>query len=251
MANSVFPNGIVSFTTKRNLLDDVDASDINKMQNEIIAIEESIGEQNNKIALLTQEEINLAQQEGALAQNLEIYEAQTAFEFNTLNDKVEYYANGSHIPAFRLEMNTAVSVGTGVPGVQVGFTTSTLSNSNINGVTWGQIAGGNVYYQAPKSGFWSLQGTVHYNVNPGGSPFNSADGEYNASIYFNGVQSHAFNRDYYNHAQTPGITHVLVDVSIQTWLNAGDLISLFTSQYSAAAQSLGFASLSGFWVRGY
>lgn len=46
---AVFPKGIASFTVKRNLLDDVDASHINRMQDEIVAIESTLGAALNSI----------------------------------------------------------------------------------------------------------------------------------------------------------------------------------------------------------
>lgn len=238
---AVFPNGIVSFVNHRNSIDDIDAGDINKIQTEVRAIEEALGSQILELNLLTQEEQNLES-------NLALFEAQTSLLFSDLSQLIQYVMNGSHIPSFRLEMNTPFTLGKGIqlaPAGWIAFTNTALANTGF-GSAWGSMATGNYGWVVPKSGFYSIQGSVHFEV----STTLVSDGEYNAAILINGQQSHAFNRDYYNRTQTPGITHVLVDVNLQTWLNYGDTLGLYASQYSPNSQTVNFASLAGHWVRG-
>lgn len=77
---ATYPLGIKRFTTKRNLLDDVDASHINDMQSEITAIEDTLGPNPH--------------------QDSTAYD--TGWRWKTVKERLEYMIRGHHLPVFTL-----------------------------------------------------------------------------------------------------------------------------------------------------
>lgn len=220
---AVFPNGVKQFRTHRNVLDDVDASDINAIQDEIVAIERSLGAGINR---------------------------DTERKFESLNARLEWLERGRSTPAFELVHSDR----TPRAGVNNTWATPALVTfpSPSASADPGSLYNG---YGAtiPVSGYWRLEGFVDYQASDGHSgPHSGTAGPlalFVAAIAVNGsdwVRGAAVEQEWTHYSS--GDHHFLTPVRTG-WLEKGTTVALRTHHSSSHRHYLASVSLSGVCLR--
>lgn len=131
---ATFPLGIKRFTTKRNLLDDVDASHINDIQAEITAIEDTLGPNPHQ-------------------DNMGV---DPAWRWTTLKARLEYMIRGYQTPAFNL-FNAA----SGSYNTDNGFIARTFPAPGSTNDTHGLFSGGKI--KIKRSGWYHFSAQAYFN----------------------------------------------------------------------------------------
>lgn len=238
---AVFPRSIKAFSTKRNLLDDVDASDINAMQEEIVALESVLG-----VLLTDFEDLEAEFEESEEEQEgLEDQLARNRLRFQSLRERLDYIQNGRHQPACQLTKtdfmvgNTQALETSMPPRVDFPKPPASLDpNKMFNGVG----------ITLRKGGWWRISGHALYGLrNP---PATANKGVYVAAIGINGTH-HTRGMDrqiptldnnrYWNPSLNP---------YVEGHFDRGTRITLRTTQSSDRAQQHVIrAYLTASWVR--
>lgn len=148
-----FPNGIASFTPKRDNLDTNYANDINRLQDEIVAIEQALGVLINKVTDLS---IEVTTDEQQVAQ----YETQTTTEFASLADRLNWLQAGYHIRAAHVAGSDFLVSPVDVQS-DIGATLKMSAPTNVAD-PYGLWNGSGLTLN--KSGFWILNGFVRFDV---------------------------------------------------------------------------------------
>ena len=220
---AVFPNGIKQFPTHRNVLDDVDASDINAIQDEIVAIERILGAGVNR---------------------------DTERKFDSVDSRLSWLEKGLSAPAFELTYSdrsprSGVGNNWAVP-TRVAFpapssTADPMGMYNGYGVT------------IPVSGFWRLEGFVDWqSVGSHSGPHSGTAGSLalfvagiavNDSDWVKGSEA----RQEWTHYSS-GDHHFLTPVR-SGWLEKGAQVTLRTHHSSSHQHLLAAVSLSGICLR--
>lgn len=253
---ATFPNGIASFSTKRNLFDDVDASDVNRIQDEIVALQSVLGPLINEVHTIesTVEEMSatdaaLAAQDALLAAsgaaNLaadELRESQSVQRFTDLKARLDYMQAGKHQYAF---------YASGGPYVLAPQVVGTSGNSSYlqfgaPGAAQDPMAMYNGYgFTLKKSGFWLIHGLVRYDTNDGKGDKNM--GIYQATVSVGGQEHRGIDRD--NPTNDQGWRNVMLNPVAFGWFGAGTQVYLTGKQTTAVNQTITSASIAGFMVR--
>lgn len=202
---ATFPNGIASFPTHRNRLDDVDAADINHIQDEIIAIQQTLGPlitqvaevhsdvevvqgQNNTVDLsATEAEIAALQQSlEANTQSDSLNKSQNVIRFNNLDERLTRIEQGQHLPVANLRLGAPFHVAQrslsqlksdmGQPVALAPFN-DPYNLYNGTGLT------------LTKRGFWLITGFVTYSSITANTVFNRGSATFQASIEWGGDEA--------------------------------------------------------------
>lgn len=234
--SATFPSGIASFTTKRNLLDDVDANDINRLQDEIVAIETLLG------ALLTDvvevESQVLVQATDIATQDATDIQFQT--NFTDLKARLAYIQAGYQIYAAEASKTNQMmsSQGAGQKPSLVTFSdpgTASDPKSMYNGTG----------FTLRKDGFWILNGHVRFDMT--NSTASNNYGIYQATI---GIGSHwERSMDRMEVTGTSGWQNVFLNPMAIGWFTRGTRISLRASQNTGHNQNVQHAWLSAVNIR--
>lgn len=248
---ATFPNGIASFSEKRNLLDDVDASDINRLQDEIIAVQSTLGALITEVASI-ENEVQVLEEADAAADDLT--QAQNITRFRSLKERLDAIQKGQHVHAVDLQDIKATSIKKSdkprlseKPGALKFNKPSTPQDPfkmyNGSGFT------------LRKAGFWHIQGFVLYDLADRGQDgvpanYNLAKnaGLYQAAIGVGNAFAVGMDRQEVVKDAVQG--NVFLSPSRLGWFPAGTRITLRTSQASDSNQIVRKAALSAVLLRG-
>lgn len=221
---AVFPNGIKQFKTHRNVLDDVDASDINAIQDEIVAVQRVLGAGINR-----DEDKRL---------------------FASLADRIQFLEQSRNTSVF--ELRTAdPTPRSGVTNNWAVPTLITFPNPGTSLDPGGLYNGHGI--TIPVSGFWRLEGFVDFQTHDGHSgPHSGPAGPLSlfiAAITLNDTDwaRGADAVQEFTHYNS-GEHHFLRPVRAG-WIEEGTRVSLRAHHSTSHSQSIAAASLSGFCVR--
>lgn len=238
MGAASFPNGIATFSTKRDNTDINFAADINRLQNEVVAIEESLGPLFTQIT-------TLQTQEDQLQSGLTSEVQQEQVDFQNLKDALLYTMTGQWIncaqtwtPGGQLITPTPpVHQPTIINLRPPGPDTDPNSMWNGNGFT------------LRKSGFWILQGFVTFLTRTDDNNFNLNHnlGLYESALLINGSAWNIGNdRKELTKAEA---TRVYLNSMNIGWFPAGTTVSLAAEQTSDVAQEVRSCTLSVTCIR--
>lgn len=249
---ATFPNGIASFTQKQDNVDVNFAADMNRVQDEIVAIETVLGALLNQVTDISTsvvvDELNDAQ-----------FEQQTTTKFNNLGDRLNWLQGGYHIRAARA---TAPDVAIKPINDPRKFqstmpTVVKMAKPSVSQDPYGLYNG--TGFTLNKSGFWLLSGNVRIDVGDSrvtgdvstgdNEQFSSKNkGAYQAGIEWGGDWTKGMDRreivpdgNYY--------PNMFLNPVYMGWFSAGTRVTLRVSQSSAYTQAVRTASLSAVWFR--
>lgn len=179
---AAFPNGVASFSTKKDQTDINFANDINRLQDEIVAIEESIGPAFNQITILQTEETQL--QSGLAGQ---VQQEQT--DFQNLQEALLYAMTGQWMPCAQ----TWTPGGQMIPAVDGGFAHDPSENpTTITLLAPGSDTDPDAMWNGTgftlrRSGFWVIEGFVTFlnHTSANGFDLNNNIGKYESCLIMN------------------------------------------------------------------
>lgn len=210
---ATFPNGIATFSPKRNLLDDVDANDINKMQDEIVAIQAVLGPLLNEV-----DDIQADVNQNDTADQAALKSIRTSFK--SLSDQLAALRAGTHIPVFQTLLQNV-----NIPGEPSYKPWRVLrypkpavdSHKGYNGYGW----------VAPRTGFYLIRAQVNFDSGPG--PQALGFGTYTAVIDVGGTIAGAMDRKEHDGGPALGVH---LDPFYLGWVKRGSRIQVKVNQDS-------------------
>jgi hypothetical protein len=250
---ATFPNGIASFTQHRDQYDDVSAADINKIQAEVVAIEETLGDALNTLTIIESEIVVL--QTEIDSEEAQILSDEAADQqrdkaltkrFNNLKELVSALWEGQNIYAASTSVSNKKLVKTAkdrpYPPELVN-----LSKPDSNNDPMGMWNG--TGFTLPKSGFWIAHGHIDINLAAIGPKNDDNFGTYEASITINGNEwTRALDRRY------PVVDKTWHDVmltpTLAGWFPKGTRLTLRAAQSSSLNQNINGGHLAVYRVRG-
>lgn len=246
---ATFPNGIASFRTHRDNVDDVSASDINKIQDELVAVQESLGEALNSIQVIETEivqidtEIDNLDSEDITDQQRD---SSLLIKYNTLKDLIASLWDGKNIyVAEAYGTNRTLRKTPASRPYLPGLITFAKPASYLDPM--GMFNGSG--FTLKKSGFWVAQGEVHINLATTGPKSNANFGTYEASVTVNGTDwTRALDRQY---PQVDEYWHdIVLRPTLMGYMPAGTRLQLRAAQSSNLNQNIATARLALYRVRG-
>lgn len=236
---ATFPNGIASFVTHRNLLDDVDAADINKIQEEITAIQTVLG------ALLTEVidiETDVQELEEEQASD-DATEVVFRNRFENLKAQIDYVRNGYHVYAAEVTCSDK-----NIPKITKNLETAKprlLSMAKPPADKDPRRLYNGTGFTLRKSGFWLLQGHVRYDLKEGAGSANY--GMYQAAIGIGDAWARGMDRCQPVHDNI--WANVFLNPVVLGYFTKGSRITLRTSQSSQITQRVAKGWLSAMHIR--
>lgn len=229
---SVFPRGIKSFVTHRNLIDDVRAEHINDIQDEIVAMEEMLGPLFNEVQDLQQEVDQDALDDAGALQT-------TLTKFKDLAAQLLSLRRGEHLPVF-----SAATTDKLFPGELAGPTvpyrllpfgrpsTDTAKSYNGYGLT------------LPKTGFYFIRAQTNWDTYP--TPLSAGFGTYSAVISINGTGNSSVVRTEHYNPEIRGVYQAPVFLGVAP---RGAKVKLLVNQNSSRTARVNSAFLSSICLR--
>lgn len=264
-----FPNGIASFTQKRDNLDVNYASDINRIQDELIAVQQTLGallttvnEIEAEVDVLTGEEAALEEELDANERADDLLEKQVTTKFNNLKDRLDWIQQGRWIYAAHAEGGGSQWLQPVTDDFQL--TTPRivrLSKPALHHDPYSMWNG--VGFTLKKSGFWLLHGYVRYDTTDklDLTPAEAANfdhskdaGTYEASVATNQSDAiKAMDRRMLSDADVQDHfdlwPNVMLTPSRVTWLPKGTRVTLRSKHSAKFKQRIWSASLSVIGLR--
>lgn len=241
--SAVFPRGIKSFTTKRNLLDDVDAGDINTIQDEIVALESTLGELINDVEELVSDVDQNEEDDEGQDRTL----ARFRIRFASLKDRIDYIHAGRQLPAIVL----ASATGETRPVFQGAENDKPAPLNFAQPSNWLDTHDmyNGIGFTTKQSGFWIINGFVRYDLAVNGANNTDNRGMYGATIMHGDNFKRALVRQ--NPAEKVGtkIWNVTLHPTLCEYLPRGTRISLRTHQQTTGVKHVNGYSLSGIMIR--
>lgn len=229
---SVFPRGIKAFVTHRNLIDDVRAEHINDIQDEIVAIEETLGPLFNEVQDLQQQVNQDAIDDAGALQT-------TLTKFKDLAAQLLSLRRGEHLPVF-----SAATTNKLFPGELAGPTvpyrllpfgtpaTDTAKSYNGYGLT------------LPKTGFYFIRAQTNWDTYP--TPLSAGYGTYSAVISINGTGNSSVVRTEHYNPEIRGVYQAPVFLGVAP---RGAKVKLLVNQNSSRTARVNSAYLSSICLR--
>jgi hypothetical protein len=222
--SATFPNGIAAFSEKRNLLDDVDAADINKIQAEIVAIQAVLGALVNEV-----DEIDA--EVDANSENDAANIVRNTTKFKNLADQLTALRAGTHIPVFQSTMGRANISSHATTWAQMKFPKPSI-DTHRGYSAWG-------FYRAPRSGFWIARAQLNF-------PSSASTGTYSAYVNVGGQPAWAIaDKD---HTVNKG-RGVFLNPFYLGYVKRGSPIVVYVNQNTGGPQILTSAMFSAAMVR--
>lgn len=248
---ATFPNGIASFPTHRNLTDDVDATHINRIQEEIVAMQSAMGALITEVTEL-ESEVNVIEDAlgNDLAANGEADEAGQRYDriqFKSLKERITRIEKGQHIPVtevhapgpffvkpYRNNFQNTMPHKVAVKPKHSAHDPNHMWNGS--GIT------------LKKAGFWLVVGRVRYDVDYGNNDGTKNRGIYQASLEYGGNWTNGAARIDVTDPDKIWPNVHLNPIRLQ-WFPAGAKINLRTSQSSEINQRVFDAWMSATLIR--
>lgn len=239
---ATFPNGIASFKTHNDFTDPVEAADVNKIQDELVAVEEALGAALNEITII-EDEVSVLTSEQTTDAGID---ASLVRKYESLKDLLSDLWDGQNIYA-------ATASGS---NIKVRNTPASrpyppdllqLSNPGTSNDPMGMWNG--TGFTLKKSGFWVAHGVVNFGLAATGPGSNDNFGTYEASITQNGTEwIRGLDRRYpvvdsYWH-------NVVLQPTLMGWFTKGTHLTLRAAQSSNLNQNVASAHLGLYRVRG-
>lgn len=239
---ATFPNGIASFKTHNDFTDPVEANDVNQIQNEVVAIEETLGAALNEIAVI-EDEVSVLTTEQTTDAGID---ATLIRKYNTLKDLISALWDGQNIYAAathgsNIKVNNTPAARPYPPNLL------SLATPGSNGDPMGMWNG--TGFTLKKDGFWVAHGSVNFGLATTGPGSNDNFGTYEASITINGSDwITAIDRRY------PVVDTYWHDVvllpTLVGWYPKGTHLTLRAAQSSNLNQNVSGAHFGIYRVRG-
>lgn len=247
--SATFPNGIANFTQKQDNRDVNAAADINRLQEEVVAIQTVLGPLLTTVTDISNDDAEFSQQ--------------TTTKFANMSSLVSWLQNGYHVRAARITgSNYAV---TGINNLGKFQSTKPsllkLDPPSPNQDPYRMYNGQGLTLS--KSGFWMLVGNVRVDVGnrtvtgdnveidylDKNHQFSTRNaGAYQAALEWGGDWTRGLDR---KEIVPDGGTYpdMFLNPVYMGWFSAGTRINLRFSQSSGFAQAVRTASLSAVWFR--
>lgn len=235
-----FPNSIANFSPKRNLFDDVDAADINKIQDELVAVQVVLGALLNTVSEIESDVTELETEQ--VSDNLTEVAVQN--KFASLKDQLAFLTAGKHVYAADLATTSSFAVAKTTKAAETTrpalvkfpkppFVRDPNKMYNGTGLT------------ARKSGFYIILGSAKYNLADSAGAANY--GMYHAAIGVNDQWSRGMDR---TQPVADNIwANVFLNPIVMGYFAAGTRFTLRTGQTSQITQQCAGAHLSAVWLR--
>lgn len=240
---ATFPNGIAEFTQKRNLFDDVDANDINRLQDEVRAIQATLGPLLNSFTQLVSDVDNL--QEEQEQDNLR--EVQEDIVFRSMAEQLAYLHRGYQHDCVTLTPANSLTVPPTktLPGAAKPSTVIKMQKPAVqqDPAKMYQTKTGGITLR--KSGFYIIHGHVRYDIKNANG--NNNAGVYDAGLEVGGQWFRGFDR---REALKDSVwTNLILNPVVMGWFNKGTNVNLRTAHYSKVNQIVPGAHLSAALIR--
>lgn len=243
---ATFPNGIATFTQKKDNVDVNYANDINRLQDEIVAIEQTLGVLINTVTDLSTEVTTDEQDE-------QQFETQTTTKFKNLADRLNWLQSGYHIRATHLTGSDWLTNPTDVqsdPGLVLA-----MDKPSVNHDPYGLWNGKGLTLN--KSGFWMISGFVRFDVGdtrPHPKQGDNANwNNDNNGVFQANLDDGATWHQGADRKQVAADQHYWPNVFLNPmrfgYFSAGTKIKLRASQNTSQKQHVFNASLSAVWIR--
>lgn len=231
---AVFPRGIKSFLTHKNLIDDVKAEHINDLQDEVVAIQEVLGPLVNEV-----DELNLEMDQdnlddaATLKSNLQ--------KFKSLGDQLLAIRRGTHIPVFQAGLAQVW-----IPNQQLSPTVGyrRLNMNTLNVDSHKQYNGYGL--TLPRTGFYLIRSQVNWDS--GVVPVEPGFGTYTGVISVGGTTSWATDRQEHNHSNLRGVHN---NMTFLGYAKRGWQVFVGVNQNSDRSIKINSAYLSSTMIRDF
>lgn len=243
MALGVYPYNIPEFPTHHNLLDDINANDINNIQREVSSIAGVVGPLPHimdDVSISSPSVVSVPTGTGDVSDTITYAPIRTfdptgqVTDFGTVANRLRFLHRNQHIHCFKLQ-GASIPIGT---GDLTNPKAVRLPLSNPNWDPAQMYNGSGVILR--KSGFWSIQGAVFFTRTA-----ENADGSYQASIDINGSWGEGTDRD-----RVVNNSHdVSLNPRFMGFLERGTVVTIRAAHTAAASQQIALATLSGFLLR--
>jgi len=236
---ATFPNDIASFTQKRDNQDVNYAADINRLQDEIVAIESVLG---------------------SLINEVQDDETNDRTKFKNLGDRLKWLQSGYHIRAVHASASNILIPNVATPKLSTSMNVIKMSKPSADQDPYGLFNG--TGFTLDKAGFWLLTASVNYDTGDqrakggnGSGNFDTATkspnaGVFQAGIDVDGVFSIGIDRqESYTEADALSWLNISLLPHRMSWFSKGTKVTLKTAQSSSISQRIWRADLSAVWFR--
>jgi cell division septum initiation protein DivIVA len=239
---ATFPNGIASFKQHQDNLDAVEAVDVNKIQDELVAVEEALGDALTEIQDIEDEVDELEDEVDAL-QNKDTIIIK---RFKNLKELIGSLWNGQNVYAATTSgANLTVKKTAAERPFPPGLVNLSKPDASDDPMKMWNGTG----FTIKKSGLWVAVGHVDFNLATTGPNVNKNFGTYEASVTINGQNwTRALDRDYPVVDKT--WHDVVLNPVLMAWLPKGTKLTLRAAQSSDINQTVKSAHLGIYRVRG-
>lgn len=249
---TIYPRAIPAFPTHRNLLDDVDASHVNNIQNELTSIAGALGVNPalyNDVSLTQVVTTGTTGDTGSIDDSATstVNGAPRAYDANakivdhvTVSARLDYIQKGQQNHCFVLQAS-GLDIGSSDTGLSADLKAVRFPKPNANRDPFGLFSGAGV--NLLKSGFYTFHGAVIYNLL--GPTDASNTGAYVSGIAVDGAWVDGSEKVQVSGSSAP----VHVNTTLSGFFNAGTNIRLRVAQNSGRQQRIRSARLTGFMIR--
>lgn len=231
---SVFPRGIKSFVTHKNLIDDVKAEHINDLQDEVVAIEEVLGPLINEV-----NELNLEMDQDNLADAAAL--KSTLQKFKNLADQLLAIKRGTHIPVFQCGLAQVNIPAETLNGSTVGYRRLNLNVLNVDSHSSYNGYG----LTLPRTGFYLMRSQVNWDV--GAAPLSGGYGTYTGVISVAGNTGFATSRE--EHTHPSNLRGIHNNMTFLGYAKRGAQVFVGVNQNSSRTVRINSAYLSSTLIR--
>lgn len=253
MAISYYPNKIRRFAEHRNLIDDVDASDINNIQAELVAVMSSLGvsphvfndiQTDNTVTTVVPNDTGSVVDDDnvAFASTVRYYDPKVKpVDHGSVGNRLDHIERGYQHHCFRLHAS-GLDIPSGPASLSVrpkGVRFPKPSNAGNDPYDMHNGVG----VTLRKSGFWVFYATLIYTLQ--GSAAGSNNGTYQTTIDVDGSFLEGMDRS----LESGAFLHPVHSPVLMGFYNRGQRVSLRTAQNSGRSQKIRIARLAGFLLR--
>lgn len=231
---AVFPRGIKSFITHKNLIDDVRAEHINDLQDEVVALQEVLGPLVNEV-----DELNLEMNQASLTDAASL--KSTLQKFKSLGDQLLAIRRGTHTPVFQAGLAQVSIPNQQLNPPTVGYRRLTLNILNVDSHRCYNGYG----LTLPRTGFYLMRSQINWDS--GAVPAEPGYGTYTGVISVGGNTGWATDRQEHNHAND--LRGVHNNMTFLGWAKRGSQVFVGVNQNSNRSVKINSAYLSSTLIR--
>jgi len=233
---AVFPRGIKSFITHRNLIDDVKAEHINDLQDEVVALQEVLGPLVNEV-----NELNLEMDQDNLEDDANL--TSTLQKFKNLGDQLLAIRRGTHIPVFQAGLSQVWIPNTSPNPPTYGYRRLNMNTLNVDSHKCYNGYG----LTLPRTGFYLMRAQVNWDA--GVSPVAQGFGTYTGVISVAGNTGWATDRQ--EHENANNLHGVHNNMTFLGWAKRGSQVFVAVNQNTSRTVKINSAYLSSTLIRDF